>query len=210
MSYDYEYQQQEPGSGGSGPIGLVAFVVVVALGGWLFGFWGLPWTDKDPKETRDAIAQAHNDFKLSFKEFVEKAGEIDDIDSVTIPDGVEANVPYSMTPCRISNPTHRKGCQLAKNYASTIFKGSELACLDKLWTGESGWNPWAYNPEDTDGGNAYGIPQALNRLHGYPYKFGDWKKQVDWGVNYINKRHDYKGSPCRAWSLWQSRSPHWY
>lgn len=213
MAHGYGHYPQgsrPSGSNGSGPAGFLAFIVLIGFVGWLVGFWGLPGTDKDPKEARDAVAQAHENFGLSLKELVKKAGEIDDIDSVTIPDGVKANVPYSMAPCQIANPTHRKGCQLAKSYAATIYKGAELACLDKLWTGESGWNPWAYNPEVTDGGNAYGIPQALNRLHGYPYRFGDWKAQVDWGVNYLKKRPDYKGSPCRAWALWQSRSPHWY
>ena len=31
--------------------------------------------------------------------------------------------------------------------------------------------------------------------------------QVDWGLSYISGVY---GSPCNAWSKWNSRSPHWY
>jgi hypothetical protein len=31
--------------------------------------------------------------------------------------------------------------------------------------------------------------------------------QITWGLGYIKSRY---GTPCGAWSAWQSRSPHWY
>ena len=40
---------------------------------------------------------------------------------------------------------------------------------------------------------------------------GDWlvnpRTQIVWGLGYIRSAY---GSPCAAWSAWQSRSPHWY
>jgi hypothetical protein len=39
----------------------------------------------------------------------------------------------------------------------------------------------------------------------------DWREnpatQIKWGLEYIKSSY---GSPCNAWSSWQSRSPHWY
>ncbi len=89
----------------------------------------------------------------------------------------------------------------------------QFGCLDKLWTNESAWSPWAIN---TDSG-AYGIAQILPSVQGHPSgtNIGNdsdlrvAENQIDWGLNYISRRADY-GSPCKAWSLWQSRSPHWY
>lgn len=31
--------------------------------------------------------------------------------------------------------------------------------------------------------------------------------QIRWGLGYIKNVY---GTPCNAWSLWQSRYPHWY
>ena len=31
--------------------------------------------------------------------------------------------------------------------------------------------------------------------------------QITWGLGYIKGRY---GTPCSAWAMWQSRSPHWY
>ena len=57
---------------------------------------------------------------------------------------------------------------------------------------------------------AYGIPQSLPAS-----KMGtvddDWRTnpvtQIRWGLQYIKASY---GTPCSAWSAWQSRSPHWY
>lgn len=92
-----------------------------------------------------------------------------------------------------------------------MYSEREFGCLVSLWHHESGWNYKAANPTST----ARGIPQ---RLMGYPLvnsaKGKAWQNspaaQIEWGLNYFGTRPDYKGSPCRAWALWQSRSPHWY
>lgn len=83
---------------------------------------------------------------------------------------------------------------------------AQYNCLVNLWNGESGWNYLAENR----GSGAYGIPQSLpgSKMS----KFGDdWRTnpitQIKWGLWYIDSVY---GSPCNAWSTWQSRSPHWY
>jgi hypothetical protein len=109
---------------------------------------------------------------------------------------------------------------LGKQIAAADYgwSGPEAECLDKLWTNESGWQTTADNPSST----AYGIPQALLSAHhtnidkNYPgYYEGDWRKptggqaepQIRWGLDYIKGKY---GTPCKAWSVWQSNSPHSY
>lgn len=96
----------------------------------------------------------------------------------------------------------------AKEYARQALGGDtmQFQCLDRLWNGESNWNPLAENPSS----GAYGIPQALP-----PEKLAeagpDWRTngvtQVKWGLTYIKDRY---GTPCDAWAFWQSKDPHWY
>jgi hypothetical protein len=67
--------------------------------------------------------------------------------------------------------------------------------LYRLWTRESGWNPYARNP----GSGAYGIPQAVPA--GKMASAGrDWRwnprTQIRWGLRYIAGRY---GSPAAAW-----------
>lgn len=77
-------------------------------------------------------------------------------------------------------------------------------CLNKLWHNESNWNSHADNPTSS----AYGIPQALTRLHELPHDYADNPvSQIRWGVSYISQRYD---DPCNALDAWESRSPHWY
>ena len=86
------------------------------------------------------------------------------------------------------------------------FEPGQWSCLDQLWMGESGWRYTAENPSS----GAYGIPQSLPAS-----KMGtvddDWRTnpvtQIRWGLQYIKASY---GTPCSAWSAWQSRSPHWY
>lgn len=80
----------------------------------------------------------------------------------------------------------------------------QFACLDKLWTKESGWRVDATNRSS----GAYGIPQA------YPgtklaTAGADWQTnpatQITWGLGYIAGRY---GNPCEAWS--HSVLKNWY
>ncbi|MEV0401482.1 pilus assembly protein TadG-related protein [Actinoallomurus sp. NPDC050550] len=95
------------------------------------------------------------------------------------------------------------GRQLADMYGWT---GANWVCLDKLWTGESGWNHLAVNP--TSG--AYGIPQALPAVKMAKYG-GDYLTnpvtQIRWGFDYISSVY---GNPCAAYAFWLSHWPHWY
>jgi len=77
--------------------------------------------------------------------------------------------------------------------AARGWVGAQWEALNKLWTRESGWNPYAVNP--TSG--ASGIPQALG--HGHPYNLGDAGAQIAWGLNYIAGRPDQR-TPMGAWA----------
>ena len=92
------------------------------------------------------------------------------------------------------------GQQLA---AARGWTGEQWACLDMLWSRESGWRTNAGNPS-----GAYGIPQALPGSK-MASAGADWRDsaatQITWGLNYIGGRH---GSPCGAWQHFQAR--HWY
>ncbi len=86
------------------------------------------------------------------------------------------------------------------------FGAGQWGCLEQLWTGESNWNYKAWNA----GSGAGGIPQALPASK-MSSAGADWQTnpvtQIKWGLGYIKNVY---GSPCNAWSQWQSRSPHWY
>lgn len=84
--------------------------------------------------------------------------------------------------------------------------GAQWAALDRLWTGESSWNPTARNPSS----GAYGIPQALPASK-MASAGKDWRTnpetQVKWGLGYIKSVY---GTPANAYGRWLSRHPHWY
>lgn len=83
---------------------------------------------------------------------------------------------------------------------------AQFDCLNNLWNGESSWKVYATNPSS----GAYGIPQALPGTK-MATAGADWKTnpatQIKWGLKYIGDRY---GTPCKAYSTWKSRSPHWY
>ena len=74
------------------------------------------------------------------------------------------------------------------------WDSSQFGCLDDLWYGESGWDPYAENPYS----GAYGIPQALPGSK-MAAAGPDWETnpatQIEWGLGYIQDRY---GSPCSA------------
>ena len=81
---------------------------------------------------------------------------------------------------------------------------AEFSCLSQLWDRESGWRWNADNPYS----QAYGIPQA-NPGSKMSEAGADWHEnpvtQIKWGFSYIAERY---GTPCGAWSFWQSHG--WY
>nr|WP_258053090.1 lytic transglycosylase domain-containing protein [Streptomyces sp. Ru73] len=80
----------------------------------------------------------------------------------------------------------------------------QYQCFSNIVERESGWNPQATNASS----GAYGLVQALPGSK-MASAGADWKTnpatQVKWGLNYMNERY---GSPCGAWSFWQSHN--WY
>lgn len=106
------------------------------------------------------------------------------------------------------------------------WTGTEWACLEKLWTGESDWNHRADNPTS----DAYGIPQSLPGSK-MAAAGSDWRTnpatQIAWGLDYITPwrrprtsrgartvrrgvpsrtRRSCRGS-CRPYRARRSRSP---
>ena len=83
------------------------------------------------------------------------------------------------------------------------WEGAQFACLDSLWTKESGWQWNAHN-----GSGAYGIPQSLpgDKMASAG---SDWTTnpitQITWGLQYIASSY---GTPCSAWA--HSEAVNWY
>ncbi|MFF3287276.1 transglycosylase SLT domain-containing protein [Streptomyces sp. NPDC003023] len=85
-----------------------------------------------------------------------------------------------------------------------IENDAQFACFDKIVTHESNWDVDATNASS----GAYGLVQALPG--GKMASAGaDWETnpatQIEWGLDYMEDRY---GSPCGAWSAWQSQG--WY
>ncbi|MCD9879655.1 transglycosylase SLT domain-containing protein [Streptomyces guryensis] len=84
--------------------------------------------------------------------------------------------------------------------ARQIVPSGQFQCFSNIVDRESGWNMQALNASS----GAYGLMQALP---GYKYAAAgsDWHTnpatQIKWGLNYMNSTY---GSPCQAWSFWQT------
>ncbi|MFI6152127.1 transglycosylase SLT domain-containing protein [Kitasatospora sp. NPDC051170] len=81
---------------------------------------------------------------------------------------------------------------------------AQFQCFSNIVKRESGWDYTATNK----GSGAYGLVQALPGSK-MASAGADWRTnpatQIKWGVGYMNSRY---GSPCGAWSFWQSHN--WY
>lgn len=92
----------------------------------------------------------------------------------------------------------------AKALAESMVPAGQWACFDNIITRESSWNVHAVNPSS----GAYGLPQALpgDKMASVS---SDWANnavtQIKWAINYMDGRY---GSPCAAWSFWQTHN--WY
>ncbi len=82
------------------------------------------------------------------------------------------------------------------------WSADEFACLDPLWSHESGWRVNAANKSS----GAYGIPQALPGSK-MASAGADWQTnpatQIQWGLGYIAGRY---GTPCQAWAFFQAHN----
>ena len=112
-----------------------------------------------------------------------------------------AGVPPAPESCQVYSGHRQTGCTLT---LAAGFDLQQFACLEKLFTKESGWNPSARNKSS----GAYGIPQALPGTK-MASAGSDWQTnaatQIRWGLSYIKGRY---GTPCSAWSHSQSKG--WY
>ncbi len=85
-----------------------------------------------------------------------------------------------------------------------IGDDAQFQCFSQIVKRESGWNYTASNASS----GAYGLVQALPGSK-MASAGADWRTnpatQIKWGLGYMNSRY---GSPCGAWSFWQSH--HWY
>lgn len=94
----------------------------------------------------------------------------------------------------------------ARSIAAAEFGwgADQFACLDSLWTKESGWDYRAYNASS----GATGIPQALPGSK-MASAGADWQSsaatQIRWGLGYIAAAY---GTPCSAWG--HSQATNWY
>lgn len=92
----------------------------------------------------------------------------------------------------------------AYDIAKSMVPAGQFGCFSNIIERESGWNVHATNP----GSGAYGLGQALPGSK-MASAGSDWQNnpatQIKWVLSYMNSRY---GSPCGAWSFWQSHS--WY
>jgi len=88
--------------------------------------------------------------------------------------------------------------------ARQMVAGDQFQCFSNIVDHESSWNYHAVNASS----GAYGLFQALPAGK-YASAGADWQTnpatQIKWGLNYMNTSY---GSPCQAWSFWQTN--HWY
>jgi hypothetical protein len=109
--------------------------------------------------------------------------------------------PRTATPTPAARPAPQGD---PREYARSQLGDTQFSCLDAIWSRESDWDPTALNPSS----GAYGIPQALPASK-MASAGEDWHSnavtQIRWGISYIHSRY---GTPCSAWSFWQSH--HWY
>lgn len=103
--------------------------------------------------------------------------------------------------CNAYSGNRAIGCALVLEAG---FSMTEMVCLEKLWTKESGWNHLSSNGSS----GAYGIPQAVpgSKMGAFG---DDWKTnpatQIRWGLSYVKGRYD---TPCGAWQFFLNNN--WY
>ena len=126
---------------------------------------------------------------------------------VTAPVAQVVRVGTFVAPAASSVPPVEAGTSRAIGLEMVLAHGwseSEFACLDELWSRESGWRVNAANSSS----GAYGIPQALPGSK-MATAGADWetnpRTQIAWGLGYVEGRYS---TPCGAWAFFQSHN--WY
>lgn len=129
-------------------------------------------------------------------------------ESVTVaPVNQVVHVGTFVPPSPADIPAVEPGTSRAIGLEMVLARGwseAEFACLDQLWSRESGWRTNASNASS----GAYGIPQALPGSK-MATVGADWqtnpRTQIEWGLGYIAGRY---GTPCGAWAHFQNTN--WY
>ncbi|MWA08728.1 peptidoglycan DD-metalloendopeptidase family protein [Streptomyces sp. BA2] len=88
-----------------------------------------------------------------------------------------------------------------------VWKDESMG-VQPVWCVTTELGTWTARQEENVFLTGNSLPASKMRSAGADYRTNA-KTQIRWGLNYIKKRPDY-GSPARAYSKWQSRSPHWY
>ena len=108
------------------------------------------------------------------------------------------------SPAPAAKPPSEPTVADAKAYALKRLGPIQYACIDKIFTRESHWNPKALNKSS----GAFGIPQSLP-AEKMKSAGSDWRTnpvtQVRWGIRYANVRY---GGACNA--LAHSNKFGWY
>ena len=81
------------------------------------------------------------------------------------------------------------------------WTGGQTACLDQLWTRESGFDAAAVNSQT----GATGIPQLNPAYYAVPAGWPAPAVQIRWGLSYIARTYR---APCAAWS--HEEADNWY
>ncbi|MER0448866.1 transglycosylase SLT domain-containing protein [Streptomyces sp. NPDC006711] len=150
---------------------------------------------QDAKAKKDAADKAKADKEKADKEKADKA----DKDAQDAKD-------RDLETQAASRASSRTTFQVKSSYsvsdvqaiARQIVPAGQFQCFSSIVNNESSWNYTATN------GSAYGLVQALPGSK-MSSAGSDWQTnpatQIKWGLNYMNQRY---GSPCGAWTYWQS------
>lgn len=168
---------------------------------------GVPKTFR-PMATRAQTATAPNMVPQQLQEIMQGAGRRPS-NPLTAPiGGVPGNAGGSVPGAggSMDKATLKK---IAKQmYLVAGMPPGEWGAFEELIEKESGWDPTAKNP----GSTAFGLGQFLDSTQKQYDVVGSTNPvtQLNAIFRYLKERPDYRGSPARALSLWNSRSPHWY
>ncbi|QSB05870.1 hypothetical protein [Natronoglycomyces albus] len=157
-------------------------------------------------EVADADAETKASMVIEYAS--EWASELSEAEEAAIEAAAVAEANRNTNPTSVNVPgscdefsgNRATGCAINLEWG---FDLEQFACLEKLWTKESGWNHLAENSI-----GAYGIPQSLpgSKMES---EGSDWRTnavtQIRWGLGYIQGRY---GQPCAAWA--HSQANNWY
>ncbi len=86
--------------------------------------------------------------------------------------------------------------RVAYDYFVLVGREDEFECFSGIAHGESRWNPEAVG----DSGKSWGLVQRHIPTHGLPPMPWSIEDQVQWAMDYADKRY---GGLCPAWRVWQ-------